>query len=213
MTAQRRRPKAEPRPAARITRAERKQQVLATAKQLFATLGYAAMTMEMVASATDITESALTRHFENKPALFAAVLEEVRSATLMRWRNETGELADPLARLHAIIDLYLACTRSHSTEFRILHRALVESEDEEVLSLLRGFYQESETFLAEVIAEGQQTGVFRRSLDPRIGAWELIRAALGYMLTLPLGIPLYAEPDHLARSIECSLHCLLKTDV
>src|SRR5436305_1664844 len=62
-------------------------------------------------------------------------------------------------------------------------------------------------------AERQQSGVFRRSLEPRVGAWELIRTALGYTLTLPLGVPLYAEADYLPRAIECLLHCLLKTDV
>ena len=67
--------------------------------------------------------------------------------------------------------------------------------------------------LVRVIREGQQTGVFRRSFDPRIGAWELIRTALGYTLTLPLGIPIYAEPDYLTRALECLLHGLLKTDV
>ena len=56
-------------------------------------------------------------------------------------------------------------------------------------------------------------GVFRRTLDPRVGAWELIRTALGYTLTLPLGIPLYEEPDYLPRAIDCLLHCLLKTDI
>jgi hypothetical protein len=67
--------------------------------------------------------------------------------------------------------------------------------------------------LTGIIAEGQQTGVFRRSLDPRVGAWELIRSALGYTLTLPLGIPLDDETDYLPQAIECLLHCLLKTDV
>ncbi len=79
--------------------------------------------------------------------------------------------------------------------------------------MLRGFYLESEELLAGVIAEGQQTGVFRRPLDPRVGAWELIRTALVYTLTRPLGIPLYLEPDYMPRAIECMLHCLLKTDV
>ena len=49
--------------------------------------------------------------------------------------------------------------------------------------------------------------------DPRVGAWELIRTALGYTLTLPLGIPLYQEADYLPHAIECLLACLLKTDV
>ena len=89
----------------------------------------------------------------------------------------------------------------------------VDREITEVAALLRSFYLDSETLLAQIISEGQQTGVFRRNLDPRVGAWELIRTALGYTLTLPLAIPLYQEPDYLPRAIDCLLHCLLKTDV
>jgi AcrR family transcriptional regulator len=202
-----------PRPAARLTRGERKRQLLAHAKHLFLTLGYHATTTEKIAAAAGVTEPILYRHFDSKKALFLEVLDEVRSATLERWHAETAELTDPLAKLHAIADSYLGSTRLHAVEFRILHRALVETEDEEIVALLRAFYLDSEALLARVIAEGQQSGVFRRSLDPRVGAWELIRTALGYTLTLPLGVPLYDEPDYLPRAIDCLLHCLLKTDV
>jgi hypothetical protein len=141
------------------------------------------------------------------------VLQEIRQATLERWNAETVGLNDPLAKLHAIADTYLVTTRQHAIELRIMHRTLMETEDEEIVALLRSFYLDSEMILAKIIADGQQTGVFRRSLDPRVGAWELIRTALGYTLTLPLGIPLYAETDYIPRAIECLLHCLLKTDV
>lgn len=213
MTApQRRRPDGE-KPAARLTKAERRRQLLAHAKQLFVTLGYHATTTEKIAAAAGVTEPVLYRHFDSKKALFLQVLEEVRAATIERWTAETASLTDPLARLHAITDMYLGSTRQHAVEFRIMHRALVEVDDEDTVALLRAFYLDSEALLARIIAEGQQTGVFRRSLDARVGAWELIRTALGYTLTLPLGIPLYDEPDYLSRAIDCLLHCLLKTDV
>jgi hypothetical protein len=109
--------------------------------------------------------------------------------------------------------MYLGSTREHALEFRIMHRTLTETDDEEILALLRAFYLDSETVLADIIRAGQQTGVFRRSLDPRVGAWELIRSGLGYTLTLPLGIPLYQEPDYIAHAVECLLHGLLKTDI
>jgi hypothetical protein len=67
--------------------------------------------------------------------------------------------------------------------------------------------------VAQIIADGQQSGFFRRSLDPRVGAWELIRSALACTLLRPLELPLYEDPDYLPRAIECALHCLLKTDV
>jgi AcrR family transcriptional regulator len=198
---------------ARVSKAERKRQLLAHGKQLLAALGYAGTTLEQVAAAAGVSEAALARHFDGKQALFREVVEEVRGATLRRWQAETADLTDPFAKLHAITDLYLAGTQTHALEFRILHRTLVEAADEEVVALVRDFYLECEAVLAPVIAEGQQSGVFRRSLDPRVGAWELIRTALGYTLTFPLGVPLYAEPDYLPRAVECLLHGLLKTDV
>jgi AcrR family transcriptional regulator len=196
-----------------MRKAERKRQLLAHAKRLFLTLSYQDTTTEKIARAAGVSEPVLYRHFESKRALFLEVLREIREATITRWHAETEGLTDPLAKLHAITDMYLNTTREHADEFRIMHRTLVETDDEEIVAFLRSFYLDSEALLAKVIGEGQQSGVFRRSLDPRVGAWELIRTALGYTLTLPLGIPLYEESDYIARATECLLHCLLKTDV
>jgi AcrR family transcriptional regulator len=199
--------------APRLRKGERRRQLLSHAKQLFVTLGYHATTTEKIAAAAGVSEPVLYRHFDSKKALFVEVLSEVRSATIERWKGEATRLTDPLAKLHAISELYLDTTREHALEFGVMHRALLESDDQEVLAMLRGFYMDSEELLARVIAEGQQSGVFRRSLDPRVGAWELIRTALGYTLTLPLNLPLYQEPDYLSKAIECMLQCLIKTDV
>jgi AcrR family transcriptional regulator len=199
-------------PAVRMRKADRKRQLLAHAKQLFVTLGYQDTTTEKIARAAGISEPVLYRHFESKKALFLEVLREIREATLNRWRSETAGLTDPLAKLHAIADMYLGTTREHAIEFRIMHRTLIETNDGEIAAFLRSFYLDSEMLLAHVISAGQQAGIFRPSLDPRVGAWELIRTALGYTLTLPLGIPLYEEPGYMKRAIECLLHCLLKTE-
>jgi AcrR family transcriptional regulator len=213
MSSPQRRRQTAPRAAARRTRAEHRRQLLAQAKHLFATRGYGGTTAEDIAAAAGVSAAALYRHFDGKPGLFREVLAEVRAATLGRWQADVAGPGDPLAKLHAVADSYLASTRLHAVEFRVLHRALAEAEDEAVAALLRGFYLDAEALLARVIAEGQQSGVFRRSLDPRVGAWELIRTAVGYTLTRPLGLPLDAEPDYLPRATDCLLHCLLKTDV
>jgi AcrR family transcriptional regulator len=196
-----------------MRKGERKRQLLSHAKQLFVTLGFQETTTEKIARAAGVTEPVLYRHFDSKKALFLEVLQEIRQATLDRWHAEAARMSDPLAKLHAIADLYLGSTREHALELRIMHRSLMEAHDDDIVACLRSFYLDSEQLLAGVIREGQQTGVFRRSLDPRVGAWELIRTALGYTLTLPLGIPLYGETDYLPQAIDCLLHCLLKTDV
>lgn len=212
MTPPQRRPSEAAKPA-RMRKADRKRQLLTHAKQLFVTLGYQDTTTVKIAEAAGVSEPVLYRHFESKRALFLEVLREIREATVNRWRASCAGLEDPLAQLHAVTDMYLGSTREHALELRIMHRTLMETDDEEIVALLRAFYLDSENLLADIIQAGQQTGVFRRSLDPRVGAWELIRTALGYSLTLPLGIPLYQEADYLPRAVECLLHCLLKTDV
>src|SRR5438445_13556802 len=91
-------------PAARMRKADRKRQLLAHAKQLFVTLGYQHTTTEKIARAAGVSEPVLYRHFESKKALFLEVLQEVREATINRWKAETGHVTDPLAKLHAIAD-------------------------------------------------------------------------------------------------------------
>lgn len=195
-------------PTFRMRKAERKRQLMQHAKQLFVTLGYQHTTTEKIAQAAGVTEPVLYRHFTSKKHLFLDVLHDIRHATIQRWQSETASISDPLLRLQAIVDLYLGSTREHALEFRIMHRSLVETDDEEIAACLRTFYLDSERLLAEVIEEGQRKGAFRRDLDPRVGAWELIRTALGYTLTLPLGIPLYREGDYIAKAIDCMLKCL-----
>lgn len=192
----------------RLRRAERKLQILHHAKQLFVGLGYQHTTTDKIARAAGVTEPVLYRHFANKKALFLEVLEEVRRATLERWQEEAAKRPDPLARLRAVMDLYVGSTRENAVELRIMHRTLVEVEDPDIAATLRTFYLDTEKLLAGVIAEGQKSGLFRPDLDPRIPAWEFIRNALGFTLTAPLALPIYDEHDYLNKAIACMLNCL-----
>src|SRR5438128_8658897 len=88
-------------PSGRMRKAERKRQLLVHAKQLFVTLGYQDTTTEKIAAAAGVSEPVLYRHFESKKVLFLEVLKEIREATLHRWYAETGNLTDPLMKLHA----------------------------------------------------------------------------------------------------------------
>src|ERR1043165_3325776 len=89
----------------RLRKADRKKQLLAHAKQLFVEPGAQHTTPEKSAHAAGVSEPVLYRHFESKKALFLDVLQEIREATLNRWRYETVNLTDPLGKLHAIVDM------------------------------------------------------------------------------------------------------------
>lgn len=195
-------------PKSRMRKADRKRQLMQHAKHLFVTLGYQHTTTEKIAQAAGVTEPVLYRHFDSKKTLFLEVLDDIREATIHRWETETALIGNPMERLNAIVDFYLGSTLEHALDFHIMHRSLVETNDEDIAACLRTFYLDSEKMLARVIREGQESGVFRKDLDPRIGAWELIRTALGYTLTLPLEIPIYKEKDYVPQAIACMLRCL-----
>jgi AcrR family transcriptional regulator len=213
MSAPQRRPVAGPGTPPRLRKGERKRQLLTHARELLARHGYQETTLERLAETAGVSLGIVKRHFPSRKAVFADWLAAFRQTTWQRWQTEMAELSDPLAKLHAVIDLYLASVREQAVDYRILHRALLEEAAAEVLDLVQAFYLEGETLLAQIIGEGQQSGVFRRSLDPRVGAWQLLQTALGHTLIQPVGVPLQAEPDYLPRAVDCLLHGLLKTDV
>src|SRR3954462_8457644 len=101
-------------PAAQATRERRTQaqrseatisDLVATARELFATKGFAGTSIEDMVRAAGVTRGALYHHFENKTELFRAVLEAEARALAVRtvaaaagehdaWRRvEAGALA------------------------------------------------------------------------------------------------------------------------
>lgn len=196
----------------RITKTERRRQLLAAAKQVFEANGYLHSTAALIAEAAGVSEALLNKYFAAKQVMLLEVLQEVRRETLDRWQTQTTALADPLAKLHVITDGFLQDTRRLQQEFRILQRTLLECDEEAVVTGLRSYLLDCEAHLAQVISEGQQAGLCRRSFDPRVGAWELIHNVLGQSLTLSLRLPLHQD-DFLPQAADCLLNCWIKTDV
>ena len=94
-------------PTPRLRKADRKRQLLQHAKQLFLQFGYQHTTTEKIAHAAGVSEPVLYRHFESKKALFLEVLQEIRQATVHRWKagshvpHPSTQLL--LAQLHYVV--------------------------------------------------------------------------------------------------------------
>jgi hypothetical protein len=64
------------------------------------------------------------------------------------------------------------------------------------------------------VQAGQLAGVFRRSLDAQVAAWELLQAVLGYALIGPRdATPAGRDGDGTPPALDSLLHGLLKVDV
>ena len=98
-----------------MTRAERHAAILDGAEQAFAARGFAATSMERVASASGITKLIVYRHFASKQDLYRAVLDR----TLSRLKTE---LADQARRggQGQITRAVLCVARAHPDGLRLL---------------------------------------------------------------------------------------------
>lgn len=205
---------AEKKPVRRLPRGERKRQLLAQARQLLATQGYAATTLEQLAAHVGVSLAVFRRYFPTKKDVVEEWLRELAQDFVPARATASAADADPLAQLHVLAERWLALGREKLDQLRLLHRLLLEHASEaDLLTPVRELYLQLEGQLAQLIAAGQQSGVFRHGLDPRVAAGQLLCTALGYVLTSTLDIPTYQEPDYPAHALECLLHGLLKTDI
>jgi len=81
--------------------------IVAVARRLFAQDGYQATSTERVLAETGISRGALYHHFENKEALFAAVLEAVESDLAAGAAQTIGASTDPVEALRAALGGFL----------------------------------------------------------------------------------------------------------
>jgi len=85
--------------------------IIAVARSLFAENGYQGTSTERVLAETEISRGALYHHFENKEALFAAVLEAVERDLVAGAAQSLGALSDPVEALRAALTVFLLRAR------------------------------------------------------------------------------------------------------
>jgi AcrR family transcriptional regulator len=193
-----------------MRKGERKRHLLAEARALVAAEGFAAVTPERLAKAAGVTPGRLARHFADGVAIIRGVIDGLRAETFPTLDPDSAP-SDPAGRLQALLDTWLTAAREPSVGFRVLLRGLVEPTDADRRAELTGVLLESTEPLVRLLHEGQQAGVFRRSLDPQVAAWEIVQAVLGYALIGPRDVPsTEGEPP---PALETLLQGLLKTDV
>ena len=105
----------------RLPADERRALIVEAAGQLFGERGYDGVTLDEVAAASGVTKPILYRHFDDKRALYLALLA--------RHRDDLGSFAalipaegDPVERLRAVLDLWLTYVEAHSYAWGMLFR-------------------------------------------------------------------------------------------
>src|SRR5439155_20363469 len=171
----------------RLKAPQRREQLMEVATKLFARNGYEATTTAAIALAAGVTEPILYRHFKSKQELFVAIVKAVSHQTMQHWLDLIAGVDDPAEQIRRIALELPQHMEKLADAYHVLHGALATSRDKKVLAVMKEHYIQIERFFSKVISEGQKTGVFRKNIQPRGAAWQLIITGIGYgMIALNL---------------------------
>jgi AcrR family transcriptional regulator len=84
-----------------------RERIVQTARRLFTASGYEGTSTETVLQESGVSRGALYHHFENKQALFAAVLEAVEADIAKSTALAAANIEDPVEALRAGFDAFL----------------------------------------------------------------------------------------------------------
>jgi AcrR family transcriptional regulator len=155
--------------AARLSRQERREQLIQTALQIFSQKGFRGTTTKEIAQAAGINEALVFHHFTNKDELYAAILEsktaQADAGEFLEEMRRHAERRDDEALFRALAAKMLEYYRENADFLRLmLYSALEEHELAHEFRAKR--MQRLDKFLCDYIGLRQREGAFHRCNPP-----------------------------------------------
>ncbi|GBD27230.1 HTH-type transcriptional regulator TtgR [bacterium HR30] len=166
-----------------------REKILAAAARLFAERGYESTSLAEVARAAKVSKALIFWHFDNKQQLYLTALQK----NLEPYHIDREELAgleepDQIVRL---IDSFYQFVNDNVYSVRFFMTLMLRGElplgeseasrGSDSLQRVNELYRAFRQSFAEIIAHGQQRGVFRRSLDPEREAALMLVTLVGVL--------------------------------
>jgi len=167
-----------------MTGDKRREQILETAVNLFSQRGFKGTTTKEIARAAGVSEAMVFRHFENKDALYEAILDTKGCQDGVRrfpWEeNET--LKKAIAEKDdtgVFYNIALDALNKHQKDVAFMRLLFYSALEEHELAerFFHEFIERVYQFIGGYIAERQQDGAFR-DVNPRIA----VRSLLGMLI-------------------------------
>jgi len=143
----------------------RRDEVLATAAELFVERGYHGTSIRDIADAAGVRPASLYSHFASKEQILVELVDRYLDALLPRLAEAAAEPGDGATRLTGLIEVTTEVSAAHRREFLILSddwKHIVRTP--ELGALVRRRDQATATWRA-VIADGVADGSLRPDLD------------------------------------------------
>ena len=172
----------------RLPAAKRREQLLDSAADLFATYGYARATTSQLARAAGVTEPIIYRHFSSKRELFVALIERTGEDTLREWEADLADAADPAERLRRLIGDNPMVKPGGKGAYRVILQAITEVDDPKIQAALRNHMTKLHKFIADELRIAQESHKVTKRFSAELIAWMMIDVGLGYGVLSAWGV-------------------------
>jgi len=181
-----------------IDRTKKRQRILRAAIRVFARHGFYLSRVSEIARAAGVADGTIYLYFRNKDDILISIFEDRIEALCALVERETAKLDDPAERLRRIVELQLGTVRRHRDLAEVVSINLRQSNRFLKQYAAPKFHRYLD-LIAGVVADGQQRGVFRSDVSPRVFACAMFGALDGLTLTWVIG---RSAPERLARAAE-----------
>ncbi len=177
--------------------------ILDCAKRLFAERGYDGVSISDIARETGASKANIFHHFESKEGLYLAVIAEVV--------RRVPDHIDALSSEHDIVEAFQELAAAELTEgakdetgVRLILREIISGDPRRSRVLAEDIFADRFTRLVDLIRTHQDTGTFRKDVDPALAAHVLRSASVFFILGRDVlrhmpGVDFADDPDRYAR--------------
>lgn len=177
----------------RLPAAQRKEQLLDTAAELFSRVGYARATTAELAKAAGVTEPIIYRHFASKKELFVAIIERAARETMNHWEERLAGAADPAERIRRLVGDNPMVTPEGRARYQVFLQAITEVNDAEIHAAVSSHITDLHAFLSREVKRAQDDRKVTKVFSTELIAWILIHVGLGYGVLAAMGVPHQGE--------------------
>lgn len=145
-----------------------RQRLLETAARLFGDQGFEAVSTRQLAKEAKVNIAMISYYFGSKEDLLKAIF--VQKIPLMRSHLENMQSQNISAwdKLCVVVDLYVDKILSQSNMTKLIYRELSLNHRPDVKEFLLEGLEKNWSILYQLITEGQETGLFRESINGRM---------------------------------------------
>src|SRR5215467_13153554 len=152
-------------PARQRQAEETRTRILAAARELFRSAGYAATTMEAIASSAQVSAKTVEAAFGSKRGVLAALVDPLASGGPPRHLvDQIRAAADPRDRLRLVAELTRSAYQASVPEFELMRSAAAIAP--EIAAAARQVESRRRANQARLVAFFREEGVLRGDLDP-----------------------------------------------